>query len=221
VNWPGSRRFQMSYSAGPIANRVNRRSGHHLLCSAAHRGSGSRDWRGDRTPTAALRQVQDGRWGQFASRIGTRLCNARIRVYRALDEGGSPRTPFHLAVFGAFLFHFARRIFEVSFVNSYSRPTPLRALVIIASLYGGVAASCAFFHSPYFWPAHFPPDLHPRGSHLCLRRGVKRIPSFAFSSSPPAGHSQLCCAASRLVWLGGLSPLLGRNFEFCGIRNDV
>ena len=60
-------------------------------------------------------------------------------------EGGSPRTLYHLVVFGAFLFHFLRRIFEVSFVNSYSRPTPLRALVIIASLYGGVAASCAFF----------------------------------------------------------------------------
>jgi hypothetical protein len=60
-------------------------------------------------------------------------------------EGGSPQTLYHLAVFGAFLFHFVRRIFEVSFVNSYSRPTPLRTLVLIAFLYGGVAASCAFF----------------------------------------------------------------------------
>jgi hypothetical protein len=30
-----------------------------------------------------------------------------------------------------------RRIFEVSVVNSYSRPTPLRALMLIAFLYGG------------------------------------------------------------------------------------
>jgi hypothetical protein len=60
-------------------------------------------------------------------------------------KGGSPRTLYHLAVFGAFLFHFVRRIFEVSFVNSYSRPTPLHALVFIAFLYGGIAACCAFF----------------------------------------------------------------------------
>ena len=81
------------------------------------------------------------------SRAGLALAYATpVFVYIALwVEGGSPRTLYHLAVFGAFLFHFVRRIFEVSFVNSYSRPTPLRALVIIASLYGGIAASCAFF----------------------------------------------------------------------------
>jgi 3-oxo-5-alpha-steroid 4-dehydrogenase len=81
------------------------------------------------------------------SRAGWALTYATpVFVYIALwVEGGSPRTPYHLAVFGAFLFHFVRRIFEVSFVNSYSRPTPLRALVLIAFLYGGVAASCAFF----------------------------------------------------------------------------
>jgi len=81
------------------------------------------------------------------SRAGLALAYATpVFVYIALwIEGGSPRTPYHLAVFGAFLFHFLRRIFEVSFVNSYSRPTPLRALVLIAFLYGGVAASCAFF----------------------------------------------------------------------------
>ena len=81
------------------------------------------------------------------SRAGLALAYATpVFVYIALwVEGGSPRTLYHLAVFGAFLCHFVRRIFEVSFVNSYSRPTPLRALVIIAFLYGGVAASCAFF----------------------------------------------------------------------------
>jgi hypothetical protein len=54
-------------------------------------------------------------------------------------------------------FNFLRRIFEVSFVNSYSRPTPLRALVIIAFLYGGVAASCAFFQVRTFRQPTFQP----------------------------------------------------------------
>jgi hypothetical protein len=44
-----------------------------------------------------------------------------------------------------FLFHFVRRILEILFVNSYSRPTPLCALLTIALLYGGAATSCAFF----------------------------------------------------------------------------
>jgi 3-oxo-5-alpha-steroid 4-dehydrogenase len=81
------------------------------------------------------------------SRAGLALAYASpLFVYVVLwVEGGSPRTLYHLAVFGAFLFHFVRRIFEVSVVNSYSRPTPLRALMLIAFLYGGVAASCAFF----------------------------------------------------------------------------
>ena len=67
-----------------IANRVKRRSGHHLLCGAAPRGRNPFDWRGDRTLKVALRQVQDGGRGQFASRIGTRLCNSGIRLFRAL-----------------------------------------------------------------------------------------------------------------------------------------
>jgi hypothetical protein len=81
------------------------------------------------------------------SRAGLALAYATpVFVYIVLwVEGGSPRTLYHLVVFGAFLFHFLRRIFEVSFVNSYSRPTPSRALMIVAFLYGGVAASCAFF----------------------------------------------------------------------------
>lgn len=85
--------------------------------------------------------------GGVNSRIGLALAYATpVLVYIAFwFEGGSPRTPYHLAVFGAFLFHFVRRLFEICFVNSYSRPTPLRALAVIALLYGGVAASCAFF----------------------------------------------------------------------------
>jgi hypothetical protein len=87
-------------------------------------------------------------WGRFSglarrpagvnSRAGLAFAYATpVFVYTALwVEGGSPRTLYHLAVFGAFLFHFLRRLFEVSLVNSYSRPTPLCALVIIASLYG-------------------------------------------------------------------------------------
>jgi hypothetical protein len=81
------------------------------------------------------------------SRAGWALTYATpVFVYIALwVEGGLPQTPYHLAVFGAFLLHFVRRIFEVSFANSYSRPTPLRALVFIAFLYSGVGASCGFF----------------------------------------------------------------------------
>jgi hypothetical protein len=81
------------------------------------------------------------------SRAGLALAYAiPVFVYIALwVEGGSPRTLYHLAVFGSFQVHFVRRIFEVSFVDSYSRPTPLRAVVIIAFLYGGVGASCASF----------------------------------------------------------------------------
>ena len=157
------------------------------------------------------------------SRAGLALAYAiPVFVYIALwVEGGSPRTLYHLAVFGSFQVHFVRRIFEVSFVNSYSRPTPLRAVVIIAFLYGGVGCILRVLPGPNFWPAHFSTDLHPRRSDLCLRRGFERIPSLAFGSSPPTGRAHLCGAAPWLVWLGGLSPLLGGNFEFCGICNDV
>jgi hypothetical protein len=50
-----------------------------------------------------------------------------------------------LIVFAAFLFHFARRIFEICYVNSYARPAPLIALLSIAVLYSGAAAVCGFF----------------------------------------------------------------------------
>jgi hypothetical protein len=81
------------------------------------------------------------------SRAGLALAYATpIFVYIAVwIEGGAPQTPYHLAVLAAFLFHFVRRFLEILFVNSYSRPTPLRALVTIALLYGGAATSCAFF----------------------------------------------------------------------------
>ena len=81
------------------------------------------------------------------SRAGLALAyTTPIFVYVALwTEGGAPRTSYHLVLLAAFVFHFARRILEILFVNSYSRPTLLCALVIIALLYGGAAMSCAFF----------------------------------------------------------------------------
>src|SRR6516165_2875466 len=81
------------------------------------------------------------------SRTGLALAyTTPIIIYIAFwIEGGAPQSPYHLIVLAAFLFHFIRRILEILFVNSYSRPTPLRALVPIALLYGGVAASSAFF----------------------------------------------------------------------------
>src|SRR5499427_10391608 len=81
------------------------------------------------------------------SRIGLALAyTTPIIIYIAFwIEGGAPQSPYHLIVLAAFLFHFIRRILEILFVNSYSRPTPLRALVPIALLYGGVASSSAFF----------------------------------------------------------------------------
>lgn len=81
------------------------------------------------------------------SRTGLALAyTTPIIIYIAFwIEGGAPQSPYHLVVLGTFLFHFIRRILEILFVNSYSRPTPLRALVPIALLYGGAAASSAFF----------------------------------------------------------------------------
>src|SRR5215471_17435563 len=81
------------------------------------------------------------------SRIGLALAyTTPIIIYIAFwIEGGAPQSPYHLVVLAAFLLHFIRRILEILFVNSYSRPTPLRALVPIALLYGGAAASSAFF----------------------------------------------------------------------------
>ena len=65
------------------------------------------------------------------SRAGLALAYATpVFVYVALwVEGGAPQTPYHFAVSGAFLFHYVRRILEILFVNSYSRPTPLRVPV--------------------------------------------------------------------------------------------
>jgi hypothetical protein len=83
------------------------------------------------------------------SRTGMALAyTTPIIIYIAFwIEGGAPQSTYHLVVLGASLFHFIRRILEILFVNSFSRPTPLRALVPIALLYGGAAASSAFFQS--------------------------------------------------------------------------
>ncbi len=86
--------------------------------------------------------------GGVNSRAGLALAYATpIIVYVALwiDGRGTLETRYHLIVFAAFLLHFTRRIFEICFVNSYSRPTPLSALLPIAVLYGGTAAVCGFF----------------------------------------------------------------------------
>jgi hypothetical protein len=81
------------------------------------------------------------------SRTGLALAyTTPIIIYMAFwIEGGAPQSPYHLVVLGTFLLHFIRRILEILFVSSYSRPTSLRALVPIALLYGGAAASSAFF----------------------------------------------------------------------------
>jgi hypothetical protein len=142
------------------------------------------------------------------SRAGLALAYATpIFVYIAVwIEGGAPQTPYHLAVLAAFLFHFVRRFLEILFVNSYSRPTPLCALVIIALLYAGAATSCAFFQVHTLGQPTSNP-IHARGSRLCLRRTVERIPPLAFGPASPAGRAHIRRAARRLVWLGGQSAL--------------
>ena len=64
------------------------------------------------------------------SRAGLALAYATpVFVYIALwVEGGSPRTLYHLAVFGAFLFHHVRRILEI-FLSTVTRARRRRASV--------------------------------------------------------------------------------------------
>ena len=82
------------------------------------------------------------------SKVGLALAYAApIFVYVAfwIENQGGLEAPYHLIVFAAFLFHFIRRICEICVVNSYSRPTPLSALLSIAVLYSVVAGVCGFF----------------------------------------------------------------------------
>ena len=115
------------------------------------------------------------------SRAGLALAYATpIFVYIALwIEGGAPQTPYHLLVLAPFLFHFVRRILEILFVNSYSRPTPLCALVTIALLYGGVATSCAFF------------QVHTLGQPTCSPIFILGMLVFAFGEALNAYHHWL------------------------------
>jgi hypothetical protein len=86
--------------------------------------------------------------GGVNSRVGLALAyTAPVLVYTALwiEDRGALEAPYHLIVFAAFLFHFIRRICEVCVVNSYSRPTPLSALLSIAIFYSGAAVVCGFF----------------------------------------------------------------------------
>ena len=78
-----------------------------------------------------------------------RLSYGKFRTGAGVNSRAGLALAYATPVF-VYIALWVRRIFEVSFVNSYSRPTPLRALVIIAFLYGGVAASCAFFQSVLF-----------------------------------------------------------------------
>ena len=102
---------------------------------------------GEATGRLRLPYSKFGTGGGVNSRAGLTLAYATpICVYIVLwIEGGAPQTPYHLIVLAAFLFHFVRRILEILFFNSYSRPTLLCALVTIALLHGGAATSCAFF----------------------------------------------------------------------------
>ena len=86
--------------------------------------------------------------GGVNSQVGLALAYAApVFVYMALwiEDRGALEAPYHLIVFAAFLFHFIRRICEVGLVNSYSRPTPLSALLSIAIFYSGAALVCGFF----------------------------------------------------------------------------
>ena len=100
------------------------------------------------------------------------------------------------------------------FVNSYSRPTPLRALVIIASLYGG-AASCAFFQVRTL-ANHFSTDLHPLMFHLCLHEVLNGYHHWLFGCLCPLGVR--IYAVPRHGCLGGwpVPHYLGEILSFVG-----
>jgi len=86
--------------------------------------------------------------GGVNSQVGLALAYAApVFVYVAfwIEDRGTLEAPYYLIVFAAFLFHFIRRICEVCVVNSYSRPTPLSALLSIAIFYSGAAVVCGFF----------------------------------------------------------------------------
>ena len=86
--------------------------------------------------------------GGVNSQVGLALAYAApVFVYVAfwIEDRGTLEAPYYLIVFAAFLFHFIRRICEVCVVNSYSRPTPLSALLSIAIFYSGAAVICGFF----------------------------------------------------------------------------
>jgi hypothetical protein len=157
------------------------------------------------------------------SRAGLALAYATpVFVYIALwVEDGSPRTLYHLAVFGALLCHFVRRIFEVSFVNSYSRPTPLRALVIIAFLYGGAAASCAFFQVRTFGQPTSPLIFILGILIFAFGEVLNGYHHWLLARLRPLGVRIYVVPRHGLFGWVACPQLLGRNFEFCGIRNNV
>jgi hypothetical protein len=71
-----------------------------------------------------------------------------ILVYAGLwDQAGAPKSAYHLAMLGAFVFHFAKRIVESLWVHRYSRETPAGAFVNIAVGYSAMAASLSYFQN--------------------------------------------------------------------------
>jgi hypothetical protein len=157
------------------------------------------------------------------SRAGLALAYATpVFVYIVLwVEGGSPGTLYHLVVFGAFLFHFLRRIFEVSFVNSYSRPTPLRALMIIAFLYSGVAASCAFFQVRTFRQPTSQPIFMLGILIFAFGEVLNGYHHWLLARLRPLGVRIYVVPRHGLFGWVASPHYLGENFEFCGICNDV
>ena len=173
---------------------------------------------GERTGLARLPYGKFRTRGGINSRAGLALAYAiPVFVYVVvwIEGRGTLDTPYRSIVYGAFLLHFTRRILEICFVNTYSRPTALRALVAIAVLYSGAAASCAFFQVR---------TLEPPSKLLLVIGGI----TFIFGELLNAYHhwllARVCVSrsSSYSVPRGGLfrwvaSPhYVGEIFSFLG-----
>ena len=143
------------------------------------------------------------------SRTGLALAyTTPIIIYIAFwIEGGAPQSRYHLIVLAAFLLHFIRRILEVLFVNSYSRPTPLRALVPIALLYGGVAASSAFFQVHTSGQPTSSPTFMLGAVVFGLGELLNGYHHWLLACLRPPRRTHIRHAARWFVWLGGQSAL--------------
>ena len=106
-----------------------------------------------------------------------------------------------------FLFHFVRRILEILFVNSYSRPTPLCALVIIGLLYAGAATSCAFFQVRILGQPISNPVFMLGVLVFAFGELLNGYHHWLLARLQRAGRAHIRRAARRPVWLGGQSAL--------------